>query len=220
MKSRKNGQNPKPPSLPSVLDEPADLFLEPEGLYVELAINGKQLENATASQASFQDCRLSNVVLTGAGLTKARFSNIEAISCDISNANFEQAKISRAALSSCKLLGAQFGEATLADVVFTDSVLNMAHLYGAKLKSVHFSKCTMRGADFRSCSMENVAFTDCDLAGAEFYGAKFTGVKFGGSDISAIKINIEDLKGAIIDRSQLLQLSELLAESVGITVLE
>jgi uncharacterized protein YjbI with pentapeptide repeats len=81
-----------------------------------------------------------------------------------------------------------------------------------------FSNCRLRKADFRSCQFKDVYFSNCDLTEAEFYEAKLENVDFSGSCLNNVKAGVNDLKGAIIDTNQAVEMAKHLAALLGIKV--
>ena len=74
-------------------------------------------------------------------------------------------------------------------------------------------------ADFGGAGFSHVIFKGCNLARADFAGCRMFDVDLRGSDLSSVK-GVTGLKGAKIDMTQLISLSQLLASELGILVEE
>ena len=75
----------------------------------------------------------------------------------------------------------------------------------------------MDEADFYNAELENVLFQNCSLDKAEFSAVKCKNVDLRTSEISNV-LGVEGLAGTIIDYTQLINLSPLLASKFNITV--
>ena len=51
----------------------------------------------------------------------------------------------------------------------------------------------MSGCDFSKAKLDGALFENCDLSNADFRGARLRKTSFAGSDITRIKINVEQL---------------------------
>jgi uncharacterized protein YjbI with pentapeptide repeats len=206
------------PQLPPALKAEDNYCLADDDSISGVELTGCNLDNQEARLVAFQAGRLVSCSFAGTDIDKARLINLELSKCDLSNSTWSQCKLVQVSAASCKILGAKWTESQWTDVVFTDSLGKLLQLYGSKLKHVIFENCRLEQADFRSCQLDQVRFANCNLTGAEFYGAKLNQVEFSGSVLDGIKANAGDLKGAIIDGQQLLQLAETLAGMLGIKV--
>lgn len=109
-------------------------------------------------------------------------------------------------------------EARLADVLFEDCVGDMVQMFGSQCKKVCFKNCRLPGIDLRSCDLQEAVFDHCDLQEALFYDSKMAGTDLRGSQLDGIKANPPDLKGAIIDSQQAIDLALHLAILLGLQV--
>jgi uncharacterized protein YjbI with pentapeptide repeats len=72
----------------------------------------------------------------------------------------------------------------------------------------------LRGALFDGADLRGVTFARCDLTNADLQGANLRGADLRGSLLDGLRIDSQDLQGAIIDPSQAVQVAGLL----GLTV--
>ncbi len=84
----------------------------------------------------------------------------------------------------------------------------------SKFKNVAFEHCILEEADFYGADLNGNIFTDSDLTKAEMSASKLKNVDFRTSKISGLGLNIESLKGAIIDPSQINDLAWLLGVKI------
>jgi uncharacterized protein YjbI with pentapeptide repeats len=59
-----------------------------------------------------------------------------------------------------------------------------------------------------------VSFKDCDLTGVDFLGAELKGADLRGANINGVRVGADELRGAIIDPSQAVQIVALLGVEV------
>jgi uncharacterized protein YjbI with pentapeptide repeats len=117
-------------------------------------------------------------------------------------------------------MGLKLIASKISDCLLDNCLGELAQFYGSKFKNTRFQNCKLRNADFRACDLSSTAFFNCDLGGAEFYDANLQGTDFRGSDISQIKIQPKDLKGAVIDANQAMELGQYFAKLLEIEVSE
>lgn len=203
----------KDDALATFIDE-----LEDEVTAESFIAEGGKYDNVSAKDASFGSGKFVQCMFAQSELPKLRLNNVEILQSDASNGDWESSKFARSRFNACKLVGTNLRKSQWTDVTLDNCKLDLLQLHGSKLSSVEFRASSLRKADFRACQMTDVSFIECDLEGAEFYGCKLENVKFRGSQIKGVKMNVEDLKGAVVDQMQLMELSKLLAETLGITV--
>jgi uncharacterized protein YjbI with pentapeptide repeats len=208
----------KPPGLPKNLAPVTDLEELDDAQLGEFELSECNFNGQEAARVDLLDGQLTRVLVIGTSMPKARFQNLIVSKCDFSNAELVSSKHTRLAYSDCKMVGLKIPESAFTDVSFDNCIANLLHLYGSKLSNVIFKGCNLKNADFRSVQMENVRFENCEMQQAEFYGAQLQNVDLSGSRLDGVKANAGDLKGAIIDSQQLIEMAEGFAGMLGITV--
>lgn len=113
-------------------------------------------------------------------------------------------------------------ESRLDGVLVSDLDLAGVHapnvgLVETALRGVAFVDCALRGADFYGATLEHVRFSGCELAGAEMEQCRLADVDLRSSRIAEVR-GVASLRGARIDRVQLVELAPHLALELGIDV--
>ncbi|NDV65011.1 pentapeptide repeat-containing protein [Bacteroides sp. 224] len=158
------------------------------------------IKNCVFRQQIFIECKLES-----AQIWDVRFEN-----CDLSNVSFSGSSFHRVEFVSCKLLGTNFSETTLNNVSFTDCNSHYMNLSVSKLSNVRFTSCDFRSASINETRLNAVAFEDCLLIEADLSQTKLRGIDLRTCRLEGIRINVPDLKGAIVQTSQALELLPLL----------
>jgi uncharacterized protein YjbI with pentapeptide repeats len=147
-------------------------------------------------------------------LPKLRLLDVQLEACDLTGAIWEQARLQRVTFNGCRLRGVQLLEAHCENAVFHDSLLENSNFASATFKAARFENCDLREAVFTEADLGNVVFQRCDLTHADLRGSKLTGADLRGSIISGMQVGAPELKGAIIDPTQAVQVASLLGLSV------
>lgn len=162
------------------------------------------------------------------------------IDCELHNVSFSQTPgievhLERAALTTCDLSHARLR-------TISKSTITGGKLVGTDLSSSEIADVTMSGSTFRYLSLRmaeltRVAFIDNDIDDIDLYDSELTDVSFGKSRLTDVRIDqckldrvdfrdterlgltsINNMKGALISESQVLELAFSFAMSSGIGI--
>jgi uncharacterized protein YjbI with pentapeptide repeats len=196
--------------------------LEIDGEYDLVRFDGGVMDSPVAGGSRFMECAFTGVTLDGGRLRKCRLSdvwfgetrfvatdlaessvmNVWFAGCVLAGMPWYASEVRRVTLRGCKLDSVNFRDTAFTDVVFEECVLSDVDFGGAKLTRVRFPGCTLARTDFT-----NVTCSDVDLIGARL-------------ENGGIKAGWGALRGARIDSLQLMTLAPLLAQHLGIAVVE
>ncbi len=169
--------------------------LKIEGHHEYTEIISTEFENSDLSLATFQGLDLNEVKLN-----KCNLANLELTSHSYQNVVFD----------NCNLVGINFADSYLDNVIFNNCNLLYANFSGSNLKNITFSNCILKESSFNNLKWKKITFESCDLTNSEFYNTIMRDIDFTTSTITNIKININNLKGLIVNYEQALVLSLLL----------
>jgi uncharacterized protein YjbI with pentapeptide repeats len=180
-----------------------------EGVRVE----GTPPEVAATGSAAFFDCDLDGLSLAGERI-ELRLVDCTATALDLANAELPGLEITCSTLRDSRLVGAALG-GVLRDVVFSDCVLDLS-----SLRMCRFSRCELRGcslveAGLYAAELESVLFDGCDLTAADLSGATFARCELHRCTLEGLR-GIEALRGARIPLADLMPITPLLADALGI----
>jgi uncharacterized protein YjbI with pentapeptide repeats len=207
-------QTIKPPKLPKPLPSGDITQLENKGEYTEFGITGCDFTAHIASDLLFEQVYLRHVIFTQTHLTRLRLVDTRAEICDFSGANWENPRLRRVEFIGCRLLGMQMIEAQLENVVFKECKLDGFVFTSAICKAVRFEKCILHEALLEESDLNGVVFKECDLTHASLLGSSLNDVDLRGSVINGIKAYAKDMRGAIIEPSQAIQVVSLMGVRV------
>lgn len=163
----------------------------------EISATSLKLSSAKLSKFEISDCRFKNCQLTGTKLIDSNWLRVEVIG------------------SRCS--GLDLAGAHLSDAIFKDCKLDLANFRWAEFKRVKFQDCELREADFGGAKFYDVSFTNCNIEQVDFSQAKLTNVDLQTSALIDLK-GVLSLKGAMLSRDQLIQISGALAAEAGIII--
>ncbi len=191
--------------------------IEKDEPLVCVRIENCSLTGINAGGARFSEVSLLKVTLGGAAMEKLDWSDVLAVRCDFTAANCEQSSWRRVHVKGSRCSGMLLHSAKLQDATFENCKLDLANFRFTKLKNVRFVDCVLDKADFYQAELKSVTFENCTLSETEFSQAKLDKVDLRTSDLTGIK-GVENMKGAIINSTQLIYLAPLLVAQLGIIV--
>ena len=198
------------PRLPRSLNAEMLTTLDDQADYFAASISGGELVKQAAAAVSFEQVLLRHMNFTGSRLPQLHLLDVQLDTCDLSGVDGEHARLQRVAFNDCRLVGVLLLEARCEDIVFHNCTLESAIFASATLKAARFENCVLREAAFTEADLTNAVFQRCDLTHADLRGSKLSGADFRGSIIDGVQAGAPELKGAIIDPTQAVQVVNLL----------
>jgi uncharacterized protein YjbI with pentapeptide repeats len=168
---------------------------------------------AVLRHAAFFDCDLDGLSLAGERI-ELRLVDCTATALDFANAELPGLELTCSSLRDSRLVGAALG-GVFRDVVLSDCLLDLASLRMCKLSRCEFRGCSLAEAGLYAAELESVLFEGCDFTAADFSGATFATSELLGCELQGIR-GIEALRGARIPLADLLPITPLLADALGI----
>ncbi len=176
-------------------------------------IEGTPREVAGVRSLAFFDCDLAGLSLAGERLA-LRLVDCTAASLDLANAQLDGLEVTCSSLRESRLVGTALGGA-FRDVVVSNCLLDLASLRMGKLARCEFRECSLVEADLYAAELESVLFESCDLTSAHLSEATFELCELQRCELQGIR-GIEALRGARIPLTDLLPITPLLADALGI----
>ena len=138
---------------------------------------------------NFEYCKFTHICIQKGKLEKITFKDVIFENCDFSNTEFIQSAFIRCEFQNCKLSGCNLSENRLYHSSFLET--NATYL------------------NLSIASVENVLFKETNLKNSYFQETKIKNLYFEG-----IAISPEDIKGAVVDQLQAMDLMYLLGVKV------
>ncbi len=201
------------PDLPSRLDplpNADEIFADGEVIIDEQQIS--DLERPGLKLRSFQ---LNGSVLERASFAGGQFSSavwkdVRFAACDLANLQIHRLTLVRAEMTDCRMTGFRATALELQDVLLQEGELRYAQLQDGKFRACEFVGCNLQDADFQGADLTGCVFRSCNLARADLRGAKLQNTDFRRSDVDTMMVNINDLRGAIVEPVQAMIFARLL----------
>ena len=182
-------------------------------------LDGLDLTERDATGLRLVESRLERVELTSTRLQGASLRDLEVAGGSWANLVADSLALTRGELRGVRLTGAVLGNALIEDVVFTDCRIDLARFRFAKLLRVRFENCRLEEADFYASSLSSVVFNECDLGGVGLAGATFVESEIRGCKLAGVG-NPERLRGVRMPWPDVVQAADVLAQAVGIEIVE
>lgn len=159
---------------------------------------------------TIRDCIVNRQTFINCRMKAAQVSDVRFVNCDLSNLSFAESSFYRAEFISCKLVGTNLSETTFNHVWMDDCNGQYINLSVSKMNQVRFSRCDFQNGTFTNCKPGLFEFDDCRLVEADFSHTALRGVDLRTSRIEGIQVSIPDLRGAVINYAQAMDLMPLL----------
>ncbi|MEU1207993.1 pentapeptide repeat-containing protein [Nocardia sp. NPDC005825] len=205
-------------------DLPFAPFLEPrtdatdEGAYECAHFDRLELDEPDVRNAVFTECAISATTVTGGAFRHARFNDVWVqgsrwIRTDLSETSWMDAEFVVDAFSGIEAFGA-----TMRRVTFHNCKFESVNLRGAELRDVSFVDCVLRHVDISEAELTSVSFPGSEIEGLSLRRARLTNVDLREARSIDIADGIESLSGALVTRTQLLDLTPAFAHTLGVIV--
>ncbi len=182
--------------------------------FVRTAFGACDLAGSRAADLRFEEVTFTGTSLRGVVWQGAQLVDVRLRGCDLSNADLRQASLHRVEFISCNLTGANLSNVQCHHVRFERCKMVLAHAAQAKLAGCALGDCLLEQADLAEADLREAALTACNLRRARLVGAKLAGCDLRGSDLTDLGATPFELRGAIVEAGQLVQLAPLLGVEV------
>jgi uncharacterized protein YjbI with pentapeptide repeats len=219
-KKQRTKKTINPPNLPRISETVSlpEGYLSDETTYSHLALDSCDLSEQTADLVTFEHAYLKNVRMGSTKLGRVQISDARFEGCELSNAHWRECSLQRIEIIGCRMTGFRASESYMQHTLLKDCKAEVSEFRFAKFKAVRFENCILREADFQNADLRGASFSDCDLRGAQLSGAQLSGTDLRGSQLEGINVPLENLKGAVIDSSQIVELAWNIAKQIGVVV--
>jgi len=199
--------------LPEDLERASDvrrLFAEREVDVSELLVRGVKLDSGDLDRLRLECCVLEDLAAPETAIRTAKWKDVRFSACDLSNVEIRALTAVRVELLECRMTGFRCGEAEWRDVLFSGGDQRYAQFRFSSFRSSEFDGCNFEDSDFYGADLQGCVFRRCNLRNVEMSKANLAGADFRGSKIEGWRLQAEDVRGAIVDAAQALQLAPLL----------
>lgn len=206
----------RPPKLPKPLPPGVLTRIEDKGEYTAFGVITGNFVAQTAHNVILEQLHFRRGIFTQTHLIMLHLLDSRFDVCDFSGALWENPRLRRVEFFGCRFSGMQVLDAQFEDVLFKDCILEGIVFNKCASKTLHFEKCNLRESYIEESDITGAIFRQCDLSRASFRDSNLENVDLRRSRLDGMKVNPKDIHGAIIDRTQAIQVVSL----IGIKVIE
>jgi uncharacterized protein YjbI with pentapeptide repeats len=213
MKRRKDESAPRvPPDLPDIdkltpveaeswlADEPIE-----ECLIREIDLSGRRIPSLVALNSV-----VDHVSFASSRIVRFRLRDVRLVKCDLSNTVLLAFEAARIEFVDCRMTGMKAVQCHWEDVLIENCDLRYAQFTDGRIRSSEFKSCNFGDADFRGANLEGAIFINSMLCRADLSKAGLKGTDLRGAEIDGVSVRPEDLRGAIVNVGQAMDLARLL----------
>mgnify|MGYP000241766528 CR=1 FL=1 len=167
----------------------------------------EEFDNAYFENVIFDQCTFSNVTLE-----RCSFRNVRFESCSFPNCNFSHSWFHQCEFMGTQLVGANFGSSNFVDFIVQKSALRYANFTSARFDRSEIIDCDCTDTFFAECSLGSFVVDQTRFVRSEFFHTSLKDVDFTTSELDGICVSDrgEELKGAVVNAFQAIELSKLL----------
>lgn len=180
--------------------------------FVDCDFAGQDASDVRFLESRLQRCSLDGASLRGARVLGSVLDGATAATVDFAGSTWRDAEVAGGRFGALDLVGSN-----LTRLRVRGCRLGFLNLAGAQLDDVRFEACEIDGIDARGARLNAITFVDCSIAELNVTEARLTGVDLSGARLRSL-IGVDNLRGAIISREQLMDLAPLLAGQLGIEI--
>lgn len=166
-----------------------------------LEINAEDIE---FEKCIFKDCRISG------NLSKSIFHDVKFENCDFSNCVLSECSFIRVETNNSKFVGSNFTDSRIYHFSSKETSFKYTNFSNTNIEEMIFNECDLSNSSFYQSKIKHIYFEKSQLIQTDFFKVNLKGIDFSTSDISGIITSIEELKGAIVNNFQAIELSKLL----------
>lgn len=153
---------------------------------------------------------LNNTEIINGNLQNNTFIDVEFNNCNFSNTSFENNCFIRCEFNNCKLTGCNFTESRMYNVSYIETNLCYSNFSMASIENVFFDNTCLKNSSFQENKLKDIIFRQADLTQVQFFKTSLKEIDFSDSKIEGMAVSLEDIKGAIINEFQVIDLLYLL----------
>lgn len=162
----------------------------------------------------FEHCEFDNIILQSITIEKVIFRNVKFTQCNFSNTVFNECTFIKCEFYNCKITGCNFIENVLYNVTFQDVNASYASLSMSSIDKCLFKDTLLKNSYFQETKTKSIYFNNVDLTQAQFFKTSLSKIDLSSCKIEGIAISTEDIKGAIIEPFQAVDLMYLIGVKV------
>lgn len=164
--------------------------------------------------AEFDSCIFKNIDFSKCKITCKSITDCIFENCIIPNLSINEF-LGRCIFKNCKLIGLNINNVfKINDILFENCNLDYSVIADTTVNNIKFNSCSIKETSFFNLLHKNLEFDSCDLSLSEFYNFKFINLDLRTCDLHEIKFRIQDIYGAQLSITQLMDI----APQLGIVI--
>jgi uncharacterized protein YjbI with pentapeptide repeats len=212
-------REPREPMASDIAAQPFDGLPDDESEIRDVTLELARLGAETYELIDWRYATFSGCSLAGSTWKKSHFTDAVFDDCDLANATFDRSGLERVRVNRGRLTGLSVSGCTLTDLIVDGAVADLSEWRFATVEHMVIRACRLPQSDWTNATMSDVRFEDCDLSGADFSHCQLDEVSFVRCGLGDVR-GVDGLRGATVDHSALIDLTEPMAVALGIRLAE
>jgi uncharacterized protein YjbI with pentapeptide repeats len=203
----------RPPDLPGELTTQVDAasLFEPRNISIaDRLVQGIAAENRAGGTLRIESSVLEKVSLANSVFGSVVLKDVRLDGCDLANLETRGLTLLRVEFIHCRMTGFRAGRAECQDVFISEGDQRYSQFRYSRFQSAEFDSCNFEEADFEGTDLSGAIFRKCNLHDAEMSKAKLVNTDLRGSHVEGLRLNAEDVRGAVVDLGQAMIFARLL----------
>ena len=181
------------------------LDIQNEFCIVDIYFSNLKLKISNLKYLIFNDCRLSELIITHVKFTNGKWINCVVNDCIFCQGNFNYVEITNSKFYSTHLESTSFDHAKIINGYFDNSLLNASFFNVARINDTVFEDCIFDFANFDDAEFSDTRFSNCSFENADFNGAIFNNCKFINCSFINTKLANIKMSNFNLDDNQLIE---------------
>ncbi|HEX4275522.1 MAG TPA: pentapeptide repeat-containing protein [Bryobacteraceae bacterium] len=203
-------RQPDIPRDAGLAPNPAALFESRDISISDCLIEEVKVETRGEGTLQVEGSRLERVSLANGAFASVLLKDVRLLNCDLANLATRALTLIRVEFINCRMTGFRGGEADCKDVLISEGDLRYSQFRYSRFRSAEFDGCNFEEADFQGTDLSGSIFRKCNLSNAEMSKVKLLDADLRGSHVEGLHMNVEDIRGAVVDLPQAMIFASLL----------
>lgn len=130
--------------------------------------------------------------------------------CDLSNIIMSDGSLHRIIFKNCKLIGCDFSGSSIHDLQMYECNAAYSNFSFGNIKNMIAQQCDFTQSSFNETKLKNIQINECNFIKTEFIHTPLKDIDFSNSNIEGIHISTDSLYGIIVNPYQAMDLAKLL----------
>lgn len=159
-------------------------------------------------------CRFDGIIFDEVNVRFGSIEDVEFVNSDLSNFTFVDTYISKVKFKNCKLFGMHFIDSTFDNINIEECMCNIINFTNVRINNSRICESSFKSSNIDNCEFKKITLEKVDFSNSEFRDTSLKNIDLSSCNIEKINIDLKNIKGAIINLEQTMDLIGLLGVKI------